>query len=117
MVWEFSYLGVLLFDVSLEPLKRIGWFVVDLAAFPQAEEQVLAAALGQVTVIDVEGQFLSAIKETCLNSGEKMATFNNTRSLQLLASFHVISTNLLRTSRPLTLQGSVDHSLRHLLLL
>ena len=60
---------MLLFDVSFKPFKRIGWLVVDLAAFPQAEEQVLAAALGQVTVIDVEGQLLSAVKETCLNSG------------------------------------------------
>ena len=71
MVQDISYLGVLLLDVSFEPLKRIGWFVVDLAAFPQAEEQVLTAALGQVTVIDVEGQLLSALKQTCLNSEKK----------------------------------------------
>lgn len=46
---------MLLLDVSLEPLKRVGRLVVDLTALPETEEQVLTATLSQVAVVDVKG--------------------------------------------------------------
>lgn len=46
---------MLLLDVSLEPLERVGRLVVDLTALPETEEQVLAATLRQVAVVDVKG--------------------------------------------------------------
>ena len=60
------YLCMFLFDVSLEPLEGVRRFVVDLASLPETEEQVLTATLGEVTVIDVKGQLLSALKQLSL---------------------------------------------------
>ena len=57
---------MLLLNVSLEPFKGVRRFVEDLAAFPETEEQVLAATLGQVAVVDVERQLFSAVKHTSL---------------------------------------------------
>ena len=49
-----TYLCMLLFDVSFEPLERVRRFIVDLATFPEAEKQVLTATLSKVTVIDMK---------------------------------------------------------------
>ena len=42
------------FDVSLEPLERVGRLVVDFTSLPETKEQVLAATLGQVAIVDVK---------------------------------------------------------------
>ena len=55
-----------LLDVSLQPLKRVRRFVVDLTAFPETEEQVLTATFSQVAIVYVERELLSTRKRCAL---------------------------------------------------